>query len=126
MQKNPDDAGPDWFGLQKTNLTPEAKRDFQILRMRGILDTKQHFRKDTRKDMVPKFSVFGTIVEGTAEGEKDRLTRKERKRTIAEEILAAQAGNKVLKKRSFKIQEKKQSGRKGFYNKLVAGRRKRT
>ncbi|KAL1899479.1 dTDP-fucopyranose mutase [Sporothrix stenoceras] len=120
-----DNAGPDWFGLQKTDLTPEAKREFQILRMRGILDPKQHFRKDNRKNMIPKFSVFGTIVEGTAKGERDRLTRKQRKNTMVEEVLASQEYNQQFKRRYNKIQEKNASGKKGFYKKLVAGRRRR-
>ncbi|CAK7203562.1 dTDP-fucopyranose mutase [Sporothrix eucalyptigena] len=124
-KKNPANAGPDWFGLQKTDLTPEAKREFQILRMRGILDPKQHFRKDNRKNMIPKFSVFGTIVEGTAKGERDRLTRKQRKNTMVEEVLASQEYNPQFKRRYNKIQEKNASGKKGFYKKLVAGRRRR-
>ncbi|CAK7223560.1 dTDP-fucopyranose mutase [Sporothrix bragantina] len=124
-KKDPANAGPDWFGLQKTDLTPEAKREFQILRMRGILDPKQHFRKDNRKNMIPKFSVFGTIVEGTAKGERERLTRKERKNTMVEEVLASQEYNQQFKRRYNKIQEKNASGKKGFYKKLVAGRRRR-
>ncbi|CAK7225329.1 dTDP-fucopyranose mutase [Sporothrix curviconia] len=124
-KKDPVNAGPDWFGLQKTVLTPEAKREFQILRMRGILDPKQHFRKDNRKNLIPKFSVFGTIVEGTAKGERDRLTRKQRKNTMVEEVLASQEYNQQFKRRYNKIQEKNASGKKGFYKKLVAGRRRR-
>ncbi len=93
--------------------------------MRGILDPKQHFRKDNRKDMVPKFSVFGTIVEGGLDGERQRLTRKERKRTIVEEVLAAERDSRAFKKRYLKVQEKKASGKKGFYKKLVAQRRRR-
>lgn len=125
LKNDADNAGPDWFGLQKTDLTPEAKREFQILRMRGILDPKQHFRKDNRKNMIPKFSVFGTIVEGTAKGERDRLTRKQRKNTMVEEVLASQEYNQQFKRRYNKIQEKNASGKKGFYKKLVNGRRRR-
>ncbi|CAK7269302.1 dTDP-fucopyranose mutase [Sporothrix epigloea] len=122
---DPANAGPDWFGMQKTVLTPETKREFQILRMRGILDPKQHFRKDNRKNMIPKFSVFGTILEGTAKGERDRLTRKQRSNTMVEEVLASQEHNQQFKRRYNKIQEKNASGKKGFYKKLVAGRRRR-
>ncbi|OAA55603.1 nucleolus protein required for cell [Niveomyces insectorum RCEF 264] len=124
-KKNPDNAGADWFNLPKTHLTPEAKRDFQILRMRGVLDAKHHFRKDTRKDLIPKFSVFGTVVEGAMEGPRARLTRKERKQTIMEEVLASREAAASFKKRYDKIQEKKTSGRKAFYKKLVAQRRRR-
>lgn len=124
-KKNPDDAGPNWFGLPKTVVTPEAKRDFQVLRMRGVVDAKHHFRKDTRRDLIPKFSAFGTIVEGAMEGRGARLTRKERRRTIAEEVLASQTANDSFKKRYGKIQDQRTSGKKAFYKKLVGQRRRR-
>ena len=31
-------AGSDWFNLPKTVLTPQLKRDFQLLEMRSVLD----------------------------------------------------------------------------------------
>ena len=85
---------------------------------------KQFFKKDSRKDFVPEYSQVGTIVAGATDGVSGRLTRKERKRTIVEEILAGDNVGK-LKSKYLDIQEQKKSGKKGFYKKLVAGRRKR-
>ncbi|KAH8889539.1 tryptophanyl-tRNA synthetase [Thozetella sp. PMI_491] len=82
------DAGPEFFHMPRTNLTPELKRDLQILRMRSVLALgKQHFKRDTRKDPIPEFSQVGTIIEGKTDGSSARLTRKSRKRTIVEEVL---------------------------------------
>ncbi|KAK1781666.1 Fcf2 pre-rRNA processing-domain-containing protein [Copromyces sp. CBS 386.78] len=119
------DAGADWFNMPRTNLTLQLKRDLQILRMREVVAMgKQYFKKDSRKDFVPEFSQVGTIIAGATDGRDSRLTRKERKRTIVEEVLGAEVGDKY-KNKYHGIQEKKQSGGKNFYKQLVNGRRKR-
>ncbi|KAL2168833.1 hypothetical protein VTG60DRAFT_6803 [Thermothelomyces hinnuleus] len=125
-KKGPKDTlGADWFNMPRTNLTPELKRDLQVLRMRDVAAMgKQFFKKDTRRDLVPEYSQVGTIIAGATDGMNNRLTRKERKRTIVEEILAHDNVGK-LKSKYQEIQEKKRSGRKEYYKKLVAGRRKR-
>lgn len=124
-KQDSDTLGPAWFNMPRTNLTPELKRDLQALRMRDVAAMgKQFFKKDSRKDLVPEYSQVGTIIAGATDGVNNRLTRKERKQTIVEEILAG--GNVTkLKSKYLDIQEKNQSGRKGHYKKLVAGRRKR-
>jgi hypothetical protein len=120
-----DTLGSDWFDLPRTNLTPELKRDLQALRMRDVAAMgKQFFKKDSRRDLVPEYSQMGTIIAGATDGANNRLTRKERKRTIVEEILATDNVTK-LKSKYKDIQESKQSGKRGHYKKLVAGRRKR-
>jgi hypothetical protein len=105
-------------------LTPELKRDLQVLRMRNVLALgKQHFKKDSRKDFVPEFSQVGTIVAGATDGQSSRLTRKERKRTIVEEVLAGGETLSKFKTKYSAIQERKASGKKGYYKKLMARRR---
>ncbi|KAH6849714.1 Fcf2 pre-rRNA processing-domain-containing protein [Chaetomium sp. MPI-CAGE-AT-0009] len=125
-KKGPKDTlGADWFNLPRTNLTPELKRDLQALRMRDVAAMgKQFFKKDSRKDLIPEYSQVGTIIAGATDGVNNRLTRKERKRTIVEEILSSENVGK-LKSKYQDIQERKRSGKKGYYKKLVAGRRKR-
>jgi hypothetical protein len=123
--QGPDNAGSGWFNMPRTDLTPELKRDLQALRMRDVAAMgKQFFKKDSRKDFIPEYSQVGTIIAGATDGVNSRLTRKERKRTIVEEILA---GDKVgkLKSKYQEIQQQKSSGKKGHYKKVVAARRKR-
>ncbi|KAL2123391.1 hypothetical protein VTJ04DRAFT_3846 [Mycothermus thermophilus] len=125
-QKGPKDTlGPDWFNMPRTNLTPELKRDLQALRMRDVAALgKQFFKKDSRKPLVPEYCQVGTIIAGATDGQNNRLTRKERKRSIVEEILASD-NVKKLKSKYDDIQKHKRSGKKEFYKKLVAGRRRR-
>lgn len=120
-----DTLGSDWYNLPRTNLTPELKRDLQVLRMRDVVAMgKQFFKKDSRKDFIPEYSQVGTIIAGATDGTSGRLTRKERKQTIVEEVLSG-ANLGKFKNKFQDIQEQKKSGRKGYYKKLVAGRRKR-
>ncbi len=111
--------------MPKTDLTPELKRDLRLLSMRSVLDPHHHFRKDTRKDFVPKFSQVGTLVEGPTEFYSGRLTKRERKRTIVEEVLSAREANNKYKTKYDEIQGRKRSGKKAHYKKLVAQRRRR-
>lgn len=120
-----ENAGPDWYNMPRTNLTEDLKKDLQVLRLRSVLDSKKFFRKDTRQKLVPDFCQRGTIIEGPTEYYSARLTRKERKRTIVEEVLAADDANAKFKTRYDDIQTRKSSGKKGHYKKLVAARRKR-
>lgn len=111
--------------MPRTNLTPELKRDLQLLRMRDVVAMgKQFFKKDSRKDFIPEYSQVGTIISGATDGASGRLTRKEKKRTIVEEVLSGENLAK-FKSKYQDIQEQKKSGRKGHYKKVVAGRRRR-
>ncbi|KAH6975879.1 Fcf2 pre-rRNA processing-domain-containing protein [Ilyonectria sp. MPI-CAGE-AT-0026] len=115
-------AGSQWFDLPKTELTPEFKRDWQLLRMRGILDPK-HQKKALRAS-APEYSHVGEIIAGPTEFYSARLTRKERKGTLLEEVMSSHDGTKFSAKYAG-IQKQKTSGKKGFYQKVVAQRRKR-
>ncbi|TQV92363.1 hypothetical protein V2A60_007052 [Cordyceps javanica] len=119
--KTKDSAGSNWFDLPMTVLTPELRRDWQVLRMRGLLDPK-HQKKALRAEP-PKYSQVGQIVEGPADFFSARLTRKERRQTILGEVMRDQSNDK-FKSKYATIQKKKTSGKKAFYQKLVAQRRK--
>lgn len=120
-----EDAGSDWYNLPRTSNDPQVKRDLQILKLRSVLAMgKQHFKKDTRKDPFPEFSQVGTVVEGPTDFYSGRLIRKERKRTLVEEVLASGSSLSKFKAKYNEIQERKTSGKKAHYKKLVARRRR--
>ncbi|KAI1457168.1 Fcf2-domain-containing protein [Annulohypoxylon moriforme] len=116
------DAGSSWFNLPRTDLTPELKKDLQLLRMRDVLDTKRFYRKDSLRSLVPEFSSVGTIVEGPTDFYNARLTKKERKRTLLEEVLETEDITRKFKNKYGQIQETKTSGKKGHYKKMMAKR----
>ncbi|KAJ9196782.1 hypothetical protein DTO166G4_620 [Paecilomyces variotii] len=125
IKKDKQTAGSDWFDLPKTNLTPELKRDLQMIRMRSVLDPKRHYKKGVDEGGIPKFSQVGTVVEGPTEFLSSRIPKKERKRTFVGEAMAAerQSGRFTAKYRD--IQAAKTSGKKSYYKNLLAKRRKR-
>ncbi|KAF2715190.1 Fcf2-domain-containing protein [Pleomassaria siparia CBS 279.74] len=117
-------AGSDWFNLPATELTPELRRDLQLLKMRGVLDPKRHYKKDNKSEY-PAFSQVGTVIEGPTEFLKGRLTNKERKKTLMEEVLAQEQQSGRFKRKVTEIHATKMSGKKGFYKALQAKRKSR-
>ncbi|KAF5581331.1 member of the karyopherin-beta family nuclear import [Fusarium pseudocircinatum] len=109
-------AGPEWFDLPKTNMTPEFKREWQVLRMRGILDPK-HQKKNLRAS-APEYSQVGEIIAGPTEFFSARLTRKERKNTLLEEVTRDLDSHKFTDKYAG-IQKQKTSGKKAFYKNVL-------
>ncbi|TVY21243.1 rRNA-processing protein fcf2 [Lachnellula arida] len=116
-------AGSDWYNLPKTNLTPELKRDLQLLRMRAVLDPKRHYKKEGSKPQIPEFSQVGTIIEGPTEFFSARLTNKDRKRTLVEEVLEGEKATQRFKSKYREIQEAKTSGKKAHYKRMKDLRR---
>ncbi|PGH27925.1 hypothetical protein AJ80_00475 [Polytolypa hystricis UAMH7299] len=115
-------SGPEWFNLPKTDLTPQLKRDLQLLRMRSVLDPKRHYKKDNGKFKPPEYSQVGTIVEGPTEFFSARISNKDRRKTFVEEALSTETSNGRFKRKYGEIQDAKTSGRKAHY-KSLKGRR---
>ncbi|KDD76041.1 hypothetical protein H632_c383p0, partial [Helicosporidium sp. ATCC 50920] len=83
----PDTAGAAWFNLPATPLTDEVKRDLKVLQLRSAFQGNRFYKKaDSTK--FPKHFQIGTVVEGKAEWYSSRIARKDRRGTLAEEILS--------------------------------------
>ncbi|KAH8803150.1 Fcf2 pre-rRNA processing-domain-containing protein [Xylogone sp. PMI_703] len=108
-------AGPQWFNLPKTVLTPELKRDLQLLRLRSVLDPKRHYKKEDSRAKPPPFSQVGTIIESPVEYFSARLSNKERKKTLTEEVLAGEKETGRFKRKYAEIQAVKTSGKKASW-----------
>ncbi|KAI2487164.1 rRNA-processing protein FCF2 [Pyrenophora tritici-repentis] len=117
-------AGAQWFNMPKTDLTPELRRDLQLLKMRSVLDPKRHYKKDNSKNDVPAFSQVGTVIEGPTEFFSSRLKNKERKQTMLEEVIAQEQDSGRFNRKYQDIQTTKSSGKKAYYNALKAKRSK--
>lgn len=122
-EKKENSAGDKWFNMPKAELTPELKRDLQLIQMRGVLDPKRHYKKNTfgtKSDGTvnfPKFVQKGTIVSDSSEFFSARLTKKERKKTFAEEILSDDKTKNYFKRKYSEIMEEK--------NKVRSNRRRK-
>src|ERR1700761_3305913 len=101
------------FDLPRTNLTPELKRDLQLLHMRDVLDPKRQYKKQG-KFKIPEYSQVGTIVEGPTEFFSSRLSKQDRNRTFVEEALANESKSGRFKARYSDAQARKKSGKKDY------------
>ncbi|KAL8641604.1 MAG: hypothetical protein Q9228_001603 [Teloschistes exilis] len=124
LQERKTSAGPEWFYFPRTKLTPELKRDLQVLKMRSIWDPKRHYKNDSRKNLVPQYSQFGTILEGPTEFHSSRIPRRDRKQSFVDEVLAAEDHTLLFKRKYDDVQASKRSGRQDFYKHLKRKRSK--
>ncbi|KAJ0032438.1 hypothetical protein NQD34_002519 [Periophthalmus magnuspinnatus] len=80
-------TGDAWFNMKAPEITPELKGDLQLLKMRGSIDPKRFYKKNDR-DGFPKYFQMGTVVNNPVDFYHSRITKKDRKRTMVEELLA--------------------------------------
>ena len=80
-----DDAGAGWFGMRATPLTEQVKQDLKLIRNRNYLDPKRFYKS---ADVGTTIHQVGTVIEGAAEYYSSRLTKKQRKSTLVEEVMA--------------------------------------
>ncbi|CAO3617054.1 unnamed protein product [Cunninghamella echinulata] len=114
-------AGKGWFDMPRTEITPELKRDLEILKMRHILDRKRHYKK-MGKNSDPKYFQVGTVIEGATEFFSARINKKDRKRTFVDEILSNDDQKDYYRNKYLTSQVAKSSGGKKHYKKLKAKR----
>lgn len=107
-------AGAKWFDMPAPEITPEVKLDLQLIKMRNVLDRKRHYKKDDSKGL-PKYFQVGRIIEDKSEYFSSRLTKKERKNTLLDEIMSDVNSRQYFKRKFNEIQKASQSGIKKSY-----------
>ncbi|KAM7409948.1 hypothetical protein PAMA_001435 [Pampus argenteus] len=80
-------TGDNWFNMKAPEITDELKGDLNVLKMRGSMDPKRFYKKNDR-DGFPKYFQVGTVVDNPIDFYHSRIPKKERKRTMVEELLA--------------------------------------
>jgi len=105
-------------------MTEEVKRDLQLIKMRNVLDPKRFYKKDEKK--LPKYFQFGTVVESGADYYSGRLVKRERKKTIVDELLADDQRRSYYKRKFAEVQERQAQAPHRKFAKAKHGGRKRT
>ncbi|KAJ1961321.1 rrna-processing protein fcf2 [Dipsacomyces acuminosporus] len=108
-------AGKNWFGMKAPVLTQEIKNDLRVLQLRNVLDPKRFYKKNSGNTKVPKYFEMGTIIEGATEFYSGRLTKKERRNNLVDELLADKQARDYFKRKVDEIQAHNVSGGKGWY-----------
>ncbi|OMJ18745.1 rRNA-processing protein fcf2 [Smittium culicis] len=92
-------TGPGWFDMKSPVITDQVKQELHVLKMRNVINPKRFYKKDSKRAEIPKHFQFGRIIEGPADFYSSRMTKKERKSTIIEELLADSQARSYLKKK---------------------------
>ncbi|XP_072281281.1 deoxynucleotidyltransferase terminal-interacting protein 2 [Pyxicephalus adspersus] len=80
-------TGKGWFDMKAPEMTEELKNDLKALKMRSAMDPKRFYKKNDREGF-PKYFQVGTVVDSPLDFYNSRIPKKQRKRTIVEELLA--------------------------------------
>jgi hypothetical protein len=99
---------PSASDIEPVRMDEDIKRDLKVISMRNHLDPKRFYKNP---DKPGKILHVGTVIEGRGEYKSSRLTRRERKQTIVEEVLADKSLKNYTKKTFLKYQD--DAGRKG-------------
>ncbi|KAK9003160.1 hypothetical protein V6N11_060727 [Hibiscus sabdariffa] len=101
-----DTAGSAWFDMPAPTLTPELKKDLQLLKLRGAIDPKRHYKKDSKSKALPKYFQARTVIESVTDYYSGRMTKNERKATLADELLSDPAVRQYRKRKVREIEER--------------------
>ncbi|XP_031849472.1 deoxynucleotidyltransferase terminal-interacting protein 2 [Nomia melanderi] len=99
-------AGNSWFNMRPPQMTPEIKHDLQVLQMRSALDPKHFYKKNDLK-VIPKYFHIGKVIDSPVNYYSDRLTKKERKSTIVDELMHDAEFSKYNKRKYKEIIDEK-------------------
>ncbi|KAL0133352.1 hypothetical protein PUN28_000833 [Cardiocondyla obscurior] len=100
-------TGAGWFNMRAPQITDEVRHDLEVLRMRSVLNPKQFYKKNDIKAL-PKHFHVGKVIDSPMDFYSSRLTKKERKRTIVDELMADAEFTKYNKRKYKQIIEEKQ------------------
>mmetsp|Transcript_10695 Transcript_10695/g.25736 ORF Transcript_10695/g.25736 Transcript_10695/m.25736 type:complete len:306 (-) Transcript_10695:194-1111(-) len=78
-------AGKGWFGMKPSTMTDDLKTDLAIIRNRTYLDPKRFYKSNDKHHSIVQ---VGTVVEGASEFYSSRLTKKQRRGNLTEELMA--------------------------------------
>lgn len=80
-------AGVKWFDLPTKDLEVEDKLTLDAIKLRGTLDPARFYKKKST-DAISKHFQIGTVVEHPIDYYSSRATRKEKKQTLVDELIA--------------------------------------
>lgn len=108
--KNISSAGSRWFNIQSQELTPEAKKDINLLKMRAYLDPKRFYKRESKQgkgSAFPEVFQFGTVEVSAREFYSARIPKKQRCSSVVDEIISNDNSRSYIKKKFSEIQASK-------------------
>jgi hypothetical protein len=102
-------AGSGWFNMTPTPMTSQLKTDLSIIRNRNYLDPKKFYKNADSYE--GKILQLGTVIEGSNEYYTSRLTKRERRMNLTEEVMADRTVTEYAKKKYRELQAEKDVGK---------------
>lgn len=99
-----------WHEIPEIRMTPEIERDLRIVENRKHLDPKRFYKSSgtgRKKGQLPTRVHMGTVVVGAHDFYSGRLTKKERRKSILEEVMSDERIMKFTKNKSRTLQQAK-------------------
>ena len=97
-----------WGHMKKVELTDEVKADLRALKLRNQLFANRFYKTGDSKKL-PEYFQIGTVVDDprSLSGKTDRLTKKQRKGTIAQQFLKDDEAQGFSKRKYEGLNERK-------------------
>ena len=99
--------GKNWFDFKPSEMTEELKRDLKIIKSRNLIGKGQFSNVSDYKKKLPSAVQIGTVVEDKSEFYSSRVPKKQRQKTLVDELAADFDFRKKLKDKFLKIQSSK-------------------
>jgi hypothetical protein len=117
----------DWHEIPVAKMTPELKRDLVLIENRAHLDPKRFYKSagtGRKRGELPQRVHVGVVVEAPHEYLSGRLTKKQRKKSFADEVFA---DSHIVEntKRRFAALQKQRIGNKRVVDPASRGIRKK-
>lgn len=116
-----DTAGAAWGHMRAPTLTAELKRELLLVKMRDAIDPKRFYRSADGGKALPKYFQMGTIVEGAEDSSSHRLTKRERKGSMLQELMSDETVRKRAKTQFLKSQAANAEGVKRRFKPVKRG-----
>lgn len=128
IKKRESTAGARWFDLPTREMEVEDKLTLDAIRLRETLNPGKFYKKKATENVSKHFQI-GTIIEHPIDYYSSRATRKERKQTLVDELIADAEFKKNVKKRYNRLRAtnaiKKKEKALADRRKLLQGKKKK-
>ena len=112
VQQGGPTSGRDHFDLPSTPMTEALRQDLRAVRMRAALDPSRFYKSHDHNPS--RFVQVGTVVEGREEFATARLSKKQRRPNLVEEMMADERARNYAKRKYSAIQGDKQGKQQRF------------
>ncbi|XGW09299.1 hypothetical protein V3C99_011530 [Haemonchus contortus] len=106
--------GREWFDLPASEFTDEAKADLELLQMRAAIDPLAFYRRNDR-NVLPKYFQVGRVVDAPEDYYSSRIPKKERKKTMLDELLNDQHFSQTKREKYIALQEREKRKKRGAF-----------